>query len=551
MSLSSKHVGFFFAREESSSTPGEEMRLFFFETFVLPNTPSPLFLLSLLFPMSSFSSVASVSSFISSSSGRRRRAPFFLAFVFWRVPFANGSSFFDDALSSRLIIGVQKNRCLKRKNPSLFRLFPFPLPSYKKNERDIFWWGKRRARTHTQHVPLSLFSTLYFTQPKNSIIVVVHVVPLAGRGVSSASSRRRSTLTPRRTKGVRRHRRRRTPTPTHFCAHYSMMRYLDAETASSIDAALMRTTTTTREGGREQPPHGWSIEQLMELAGLAVADVLHDDVACTIAKKKKKKKNATTPFTVVVLCGPGNNGGDGLVAAKHLAQRGCWHVDVWHPKLTEDAIATRRRRRLLDTQQKSSWKNEKLFERLGDSCKAAGARFLEEDAFFASKGETLPLFEYDVIVDALFGFSFRGEPRAPYKGVLEGVAKITKSSGASGPVVVSVDVPSGDDVNEGLTPHSIYPDYLVSLTAPKKCVYERARQASLSGEDTTRPVRRCAHYLGGRFISARLIEEFKDRADLEYWNNKYRDDGSSSSSGERRNSAQYVHLGDLDDVLEA
>ena len=333
-----------------------------------------------------------------------------------------------------------------------------------------------------------------------------------------------------------------------------MMRYLDAETASSIDAALMRTTTTTTrgEGGREQPPHGWSIEQLMELAGLAVADVLHDDVACTIAKKKKKKKkNATTPFTVVVLCGPGNNGGDGLVAAKHLAQRGCWHVDVWHPKLTEDAIATRRRRRLLDTQQKSSWKNEKLFERLGDSCKAAGARFLEEDAFFASKGETLPLFEYDVIVDALFGFSFRGEPRAPYKGVLEDVAKITKSSGASGPVVVSVDVPSGDDVNEGLTPHSIYPDYLVSLTAPKKCVYERARQASLSGEDTTRPVRRCAHYLGGRFISARLIEEFKDRADLEYWNNKYRDDGSSSSSGERRNSAQYVHLGDLDDVLEA
>ena len=332
------------------------------------------------------------------------------------------------------------------------------------------------------------------------------------------------------------------------------MRYLDAETASSIDAALMRTTTTTTrgEGGREQPPHGWSIEQLMELAGLAVADVLHDDVACTIAKKKKKKKkkNATTPFTVVVLCGPGNNGGDGLVAAKHLAQRGCWHVDVWHPKLTEDAIATRRRRRLLDTQQKSSWKNEKLFERLGDSCKAAGARFLEEDAFFASKGETLPLFEYDVIVDALFGFSFRGEPRAPYKGVLEDVAKITKSSGASGPVVVSVDVPSGDDVNEGLTPHSIYPDYLVSLTAPKKCVYERARQASLSGEDTTRPVRRCAHYLGGRFISARLIEEFKERADLEYWNNRYRD-GSSSSSGERRNSAQYVHLGDLDDVLEA
>ena len=345
-------------------------------------------------------------------------------------------------------------------------------------------------------------------------------------------------------------------------------KYLDAETASSIDAALMMTTTPReeeRDGGvKSREPHGWSIEQLMELAGLAVADVIHDDVACNIISGKKKKKNAnhhSTHCTIVVLCGPGNNGGDGLVAAKHLAQRGCWRVDVWHPKLTEDAIAARRR---LDKegssgkqqQHKRSWKNEKLFERLGDSCKAAGARFLGEDAF-VSKGpprdnatneteddvKTLPLFEYDVIVDALFGFSFRGEPREPYKGVLEDVAKITKRPTTSGPVVVSVDVPSGDDVDEGLTPHSIHPDYLVSLTAPKKCVYERARR-SLSGE---RPVRRCSHYLGGRFISARLIEEFKERADLEYWNNRYRD-GSSSSSGERRSSAQYVHLGDLDDL---
>ena len=390
---------------------------------------------------------------------------------------------------------------------------------------------------------LSLFDALVAIKGdalSENIIVVSKVVPrnIALAGVSSASIR-----------STRRTRRQRTRAT--MMRSDASTRYLDAETASSIDAALMTTTREERTGGRE--PHGWSIEQLMELAGLSVADIVHDDVASKIAKNASK---------VVVLCGPGNNGGDGLVAAKHLAQRGCWRVDVWHPKLTEDAIAARRR---LDKegssgkqqqQHKRSWKNEKLFERLGDSCKAAGARFLGEDAF-VSKGpprdnatneteddvKTLPLFEYDVIVDALFGFSFRGEPREPYKGVLEDVAKITKRPTTSGPVVVSVDVPSGDDVDEGLTPHSIHPDYLVSLTAPKKCVYERARR-SLSGE---RPVRRCSHYLGGRFISARLIEEFKERADLEYWNNRYRD-GSSSSSGERRSSAQYVHLGDLDDL---
>ena len=40
-------------------------------------------------------------------------------------------------------------------------------------------------------------------------------------------------------------------------------KYVDAETASAIDIALMRFTE-----------HGWFLEQLMELAGLAVADVL-------------------------------------------------------------------------------------------------------------------------------------------------------------------------------------------------------------------------------------------------------------------------------------
>jgi len=64
---------------------------------------------------------------------------------------------------------------------------------------------------------------------------------------------------------------------------------------------------------------GFSVDQLMELAGLAVATAVHKQYA------------GATPLRVLVVCGPGNNGGDGLVAARHLRHFG--HVpSVVYPK---------------------------------------------------------------------------------------------------------------------------------------------------------------------------------------------------------------------------
>jgi hydroxyethylthiazole kinase-like uncharacterized protein yjeF len=52
---------------------------------------------------------------------------------------------------------------------------------------------------------------------------------------------------------------------------------------------------------------GTTVEQLMERAGAALAEAVY---------------RFAGPLPALVLCGPGNNGGDGYVAARHLAERG-------------------------------------------------------------------------------------------------------------------------------------------------------------------------------------------------------------------------------------
>jgi len=54
--------------------------------------------------------------------------------------------------------------------------------------------------------------------------------------------------------------------------------------------------------------YAFSVDQLMELAGLSVATSIAKSYPAQSFKDHK----------VLVICGPGNNGGDGLVAARHL-----------------------------------------------------------------------------------------------------------------------------------------------------------------------------------------------------------------------------------------
>merc|ERR1712118_265837 len=96
--------------------------------------------------------------------------------------------------------------------------------------------------------------------------------------------------------------------------------------------------------------------------------------------------------------------------------------------------------------------------------------------------------DFDVALDAIFGFSFKGEPRYPFKEMLEALKASPPSL-----KVASVDVPSGWDVEEGdVTGQGLRPDVLISLTAPKKSA------AMFKGR----------HYVGGRFVPPGIAEKY-------------------------------------------
>jgi NAD(P)H-hydrate epimerase len=114
---------------------------------------------------------------------------------------------------------------------------------------------------------------------------------------------------------------------------------------------------------------------------------------------------------------------------------------------------------------------------------------------------TSTLSSTDVILDAIFGFSFKPPVRSPFDAALRLLDEASKGKLDSEKriPIVSVDIPSGWDVEKGRPEKletkdggedvpALDPDVLVSLTAPK----EGAR--GFEGR----------HLLGGRFVS-RLV----------------------------------------------
>jgi NAD(P)H-hydrate epimerase len=141
---------------------------------------------------------------------------------------------------------------------------------------------------------------------------------------------------------------------------------------------------------------------LMERAGWAVARSVADVSGGTYGRR------------VLVVCGKGNNGGDGLVAARHLSR---WGVRV-EAILLQDPTALR---------EPSLGNHRRLIEETDVRVRTVPVPGLDAR-----------LSRADVVVDAIFGTGFVGAPEGAWAEAIESVNAAPRP-------VVAVDIPSGVD----------------------------------------------------------------------------------------------------------
>jgi hydroxyethylthiazole kinase-like uncharacterized protein yjeF len=151
---------------------------------------------------------------------------------------------------------------------------------------------------------------------------------------------------------------------------------------------------------------GTSVEELMERAGTALAEAA---------------SRFAGPIPALILCGPGNNGGDGYVAARHLAQRG---VDVRIAVLSEPKSGAAKRAR-------SGWEGD--VEPLSSDTPPA------------------PL-----LIDSLFGTGLR-------RGLEDAVSEQILRLSDAAVVKIACDMPSGVDTDSGAELSAI-PEFDMTVT---------------------------------------------------------------------------------------
>jgi NAD(P)H-hydrate epimerase len=146
------------------------------------------------------------------------------------------------------------------------------------------------------------------------------------------------------------------------------------------------------------------------------AVVLMENAARAVAEAAKQMIGPKPSGVVIFLCGGGNNGGDGMAAARHLHNAGV-SVEVM---LTADP---------------SKYVGEAMTN--WQIVKAMKLPTGRGDFSYISRQKPA------LIVDAIFGTGLTEPPRQPFQELLDGIEKC-------GAPILAVDIPSGMDCDRGV-----------------------------------------------------------------------------------------------------
>ena len=197
-------------------------------------------------------------------------------------------------------------------------------------------------------------------------------------------------------------------------------------------------------------------EHLMEHAGAAVA-------AAARALAEDTERLGLGPF--LVLAGPGNNGGDGLVAARHLVAAGHRCVVV--------LVATETRPTTPDA--RTNWARLRKLEGV-TIVHAPVAR----DVAILGRG----IEKAAVVVDALLGTGVRGDLRDPIRSAVE----LIHRARAEMVPVLAVDTPTAVDLSSGQpSDPAVRADLTVTFHRPKTGLLTRIGKA-LAGRVLVAPI---------------------------------------------------------------
>lgn len=166
-------------------------------------------------------------------------------------------------------------------------------------------------------------------------------------------------------------------------------------------------------------------EILMERAALAVADI--------IARTYKVKDNSATK--VLVVCGNGNNGGDGICIGRILDERGY--------RVTFSLVG-------------NEDKATKLYRLHKEIIQKSGMNIVNN----------IKECEYDIVVDALFGIGLSRDIQGRY---IDFVSQINKMKDEHKATIYSVDIPSGINSDNGsVMGVAVNADYTVTFGCKKR-----------------------------------------------------------------------------------